>query len=802
MFAQVRGMNSEFTLNLINGVDVAQGMPYSREVQLSLLPPSGLQTIVVAKTAQADMQSDFIGGAVDFRTPTAFDFADDQTFSVTIGGRGETRAMDYGQNGLGGLASAAASKKFGADNQFGIYVGGYYDIRQFANSEFGALMEISGDNAWAFAVSDATGHNPVGYKSGQNLQSTGFNIGISSGYTARYGATASLEWKLDDTAALHARLTYAYAHTEQNSTLSQILGSDIGTGSSGIEIGTTGLYLPKIASVSTRLWYETNPEMADLGTAQIGGEKRFSNKLILSANVFYSWGNNDRPNHIEISARPVTDFAYGGTALLSYGTNNFPIPALSQAMLDRLGDVGVNAARRAGQLTLQHSGQDKLGATLDAVYAVANGILDSVKIGFKTETSWRATDNTDYTNAKYTDGTLFSALGLYSASWSQVYPGKYTWPVPKIDQAALFELFYSKRTTNSSDSCATPALMGICNTQTGREAVTSGYAMATLRFGDMDVIPGLRYEHTRIHNVFWQDTLDSTGAWISGAFTSNNTSYDEVLPSLLLNWRPSENSVYRASIWTGYTRPAFVQLANATTVSKNDAYSSITVGNPDLKPVEALNFDLSGQWSSAMGGYAQVTAFAKALSNYLYNAGSEQVNAGTISHVTKPENGGSGHVYGLEFELRQSFDTLPGWLSGFAIGANYTQNWTKVDLGANTALHNERIQNAPDTMINAQLLYEKYGIQFDMLWHYSGAYVARYDVLSQGASWDDEWIRPMQRVDLHIGYDFSSGSRIDGSVSNLCDNITYWSHVGGQSLAISDIVDTGRTALLTLKYSY
>ncbi|MFD2783471.1 TonB-dependent receptor plug domain-containing protein [Novosphingobium pokkalii] len=39
MFVSVRGLNSEYNINLINGVSVAQGNPYSRGVQLSLLPP-------------------------------------------------------------------------------------------------------------------------------------------------------------------------------------------------------------------------------------------------------------------------------------------------------------------------------------------------------------------------------------------------------------------------------------------------------------------------------------------------------------------------------------------------------------------------------------------------------------------------------------------------------------------------------------------------------------------------------------------------------------------------------------------
>ena len=67
MFTSVRGLPSEYNVNLVNGSNVAQGMPYSRSVQLSLLPPSGLQTIVLNKTSTADMDGDAIGGTIDFR---------------------------------------------------------------------------------------------------------------------------------------------------------------------------------------------------------------------------------------------------------------------------------------------------------------------------------------------------------------------------------------------------------------------------------------------------------------------------------------------------------------------------------------------------------------------------------------------------------------------------------------------------------------------------------------------------------------------------------------------------------------
>ncbi|MGB8603238.1 MAG: hypothetical protein WCD42_13670, partial [Rhizomicrobium sp.] len=77
-----------------------------------------------------------------------------------------------------------------------------------------------------------------------------------------------------------------------------------------------------------------------------------------------------------------------------------------------------------------------------------------------------------------------------------------------------------------------------------------------------------------------------------------------------------------------------------------------------------------------------------------------------------------------------------------------------------------------------------------------------YDYLSQGESWDDLWVQPMQRVDLHVGYDIGYGLRTDFSISNLMNDLSYKAQVGKYSSALTDTVDTGRTMLLTVKYAY
>ena len=240
MFTSIRCMNAEFNVNLVNGLNVAQGMPYSREVQLSLLPPSGLKTVVLNKTSLADMDGDAIGGTVDFRTPTAFDFTQPFT-SVTAGARLESRPLDYGNNGLGYNFGAEIARRFGSDQQFGLYFGGYYNLRHFVNSEMGGVME-SGccDNGWNFKVGvfDPVKNmvvSPPGIDPAQNIELTAFNVVTSSGFTKQFGGSTAFDWRPDETTTAYAHLTYAYALTQQDSNLSQIVAMNV------LTAGTTPL---------------------------------------------------------------------------------------------------------------------------------------------------------------------------------------------------------------------------------------------------------------------------------------------------------------------------------------------------------------------------------------------------------------------------------------------------------------------------------------------------------------------------------------------------------------------------------
>lgn len=804
MFVSIRGLNSEYNINLINGVDVAQGNPYSRGVQLSLLPPSGLQTVVLNKTSSADMDGDAIGGTVDFHTPSAFDFSKDRTASLTVGGRLESRARRYGENGLGYNAAGDVALKFGQNNQFGFYASGFYDVRHYANSLFGGVQE-SGccDRGTDFAVQNADGTSADGLDPAKNLILTGANYGVSTGSTKRWGGNASFDFRPDDDTSFYIRGTYARADTEQNSSLTQTVATKL-DGTNGVSLGN-GLYGPLLTNVSTRFWYETNPERATLGTAQAGMQKRVGN-LTISPNIFYTWGENARPNHIEVAGRTLgetgTGLAYGQSTLFAY-KNDYAYPTLTDPMRAALDNIpGMDAAGGAPEFTPQTSWQKKGGGKIDLRYDVHGPVLDFVKVGAKVQDSWRKITNRDYTVPNYGDATTFGDLGIIKGSFDEVYPGKYTWSVPKIDQSALFDLY--NQLGGVIDTCGSNSVNSYnCNTQKAKELVASGYAEASFVFNNLEVIPGIRFEHSEIRNTFWLTPTDADGNALTGSFSHNKTHYDEWLPSLFFNLRPGGNAVYRAGVWTSYVRPPFLQLGGGANTTVSGNVTTITEGNPDLKPIKSLNLDASGEWNIGSGGHLMLAGFYKHLRDYIYDNGSSAgivtaenagVTSGTITY--QPRNGGSGNVYGIELSARQRFTMLTPPFDGLGLAGNVTRQWTKVDvLGDGT--REDRIQNAPNWMANAQLFFEKGRVMLDVNYDYSGSYVSIYDTLGYNAKWDNVWIRPHGRLDLHAGYAINDNIKIDLSMSNILNEESYWSHIGRHTLAVSDIVNSGTTSLLT-----
>ena len=118
-FVTIRGLDARLNAYSLNGVRIATSDQNNRAINLAQLPADGLSSIVVSKTITPDMDGDAIGGSVNFRTPSAFDF-DGRSATLSLTGAYNDRAED------GGYDIAGSFSDFLVEDKDGLYLSFYY----------------------------------------------------------------------------------------------------------------------------------------------------------------------------------------------------------------------------------------------------------------------------------------------------------------------------------------------------------------------------------------------------------------------------------------------------------------------------------------------------------------------------------------------------------------------------------------------------------------------------------------------------------------------------------------------------
>ncbi len=788
-FVYLRGLSGSYNVNLVNGANAAQGMPYSRQIQLDLLPPVGIAAVVVNKTSTADIDGDAIGGTIDFRTPTAFDFNKATHVGVYLQGGLSQYALDYKTPAGTVMAQAEVSHRFGGSEQFGVYASGYYGKRNFAST----MVDFQAGQ-WEFAVSQGEqGSNPDGFAKKDNLLLTSTNAQFTEGHQLRYGGAAGLDWHLSGT-KLYARGTYAVSNIEQ-SIYQKSIQAD---GYSAAILRPDGLYQNAESDGEYHAWFETAPAESTLASGVVGGTTD-AGRLTIGYSGFWSWGKSAAPDHAEVTYQTFSGNQLNGPFAVSY-RNGYPLPLLSTAQLARFNNNALYGVEEdSGEFTNSRSTASKIGGRFDATYKVGSW-LDSVTAGIKFVGSKRKTYSRDYSNLNFLPtGQAYSASPFARGEVSSIDQQYYPYSFIRGDDAAL---------TKAARDAAAPVTLSANdfnrNTLSGHENVYAAYALARIVAEGLEVQPGLRFEHTGIDNVFWNSVrLSGTATTeVQEGFKSSKTDYNILLPSIHANYRTGEENVIRGAIWRSYTRPAFFQLAGGSQTTVNsDGSVSVTEGNPDLKAVKSWNFDASIEHQNR-GFSASIAGYYKAISDYLYDRGTSfratQIAQTGVQSVFKPVNGGSAALYGVELAARYQLVDLPGWESGFGISGNMTLQHSQAHLNDASTDKTQQMQGAPNRLYNASLFYEKGGFSANMSYRYNGSLIAAYRFGTYGGKDLNDTQRATSSVDSTIAYAFSEDLKIAGAVSNIFDNISYYRTIGPDSYQVPQIVRWGRTFTATL----
>ena len=248
---------------------------------------------------------------------------------------------------------------------------------------------------------------------------------------------------------------------------------------------------------------------------------------------------------------------------------------------------------------------------------------------------------------------------------------------------------------------------------TNDEDIFAAYVMTRFDWDKLRVVAGLRYENTSYSTSGSQVSLtenedtDSLDLTIDPVNASRD--YDNLFPSVNLRYAFSEKLIARAAFTQTLSRPSFEDAAAFQIIEANvrtqDGEQVIereaSVGNPELLPYEADNFDLMLEYYPGDIGVLSAGIFHKRIDNFIVEANVAGSGAFEgFEEAFQPINGEEATLTGLELS----------WVKSFNNGLLLSANGTFSNSDAVTILDGERFEtnlpNQSDTVGNVAVGYE------------------------------------------------------------------------------------------------
>ncbi|MBC8650856.1 TonB-dependent receptor [Pseudomonas sp. MTM4] len=298
------------------------------------------------------------------------------------------------------------------------------------------------------------------------------------------------------------------------------------------------------------------------------------------------------------------------------------------------------------------------------------------------------------------------------------------------------------------------------------EDINAAYFMNTLDLDQWRIIAGLRYEGTEF-------SAKGTGLR-DGEFeaVSSDNRYDHWLPGLHARYQLTPDTQLRAAWTNTVVRPTFEQLAPGFVIDGEDA----AFGNPDLKPLESMNYDLGIEHYMGRAGAVSAYLFYKDIDNFIYNtdlAGTGQW-AG-FDEALSFENGSSAKLYGIELSYSQKLDWLPAPWNGVLLGANATFSKSDADIEGQGGQRSIDLPNHSDTVGNLMVGWENDVFNMRLAANYKSEYLAEVSGVDDEAH--DLYADEQLFLDFKAGYFITPNLQLTVEALNLTDE-SYFVYTG------------------------
>ncbi len=770
-FITIRGTSPRFNSVALNGDRIPSTADPTenrndRSVTLNAVPTGLISSIEVTKTLTPDMDGDAIGGAVNLVTRSPLDL-DRRLLDIKL---------EYGRNDLpnGDLYSAnfTFGDKFGPDAKFGLLIGASYQFNERAideiNTNYGDIT-IFGSNP------------PVTFRGTRDID---FRYRFIE--RERQGVNAQLDWEPSKGTRLYVRGFFnEFRDTEERIRIRNRFNTDgralVGSGADP-NIGLVDGY---------RTIRQDRQGYKDSQTRQIAfGGKHDNGETVLDYALSYAksrfkvdrvvanWQNRltDAPNQRDGVADVVfdaTDFEFPSINFVNPATND---PARFVIRNGRGDFIDQNDL----------SAETDLNASLNFQRDVElAGQTVKVKAGYRGRFKETESSPGSLTYERVSGSPTLSLNNFLSDDGPYgIFDDRYS-VGNRTDFNALRSAYFDNQALWELDEQGA-IFDNVLASYRGAEDINGGYFMGTTDFGPVRVVAGLRYEHTG--NDYRAFRIVEDGDDVSVEEVSDSSSYDNFFPGITATWRLREDLLLRAAWTNAIARPNYIDLApfvesNVDTEDPTLTEISLNLGNPDLKPFESINWDLSLEYYYARTGFVSAGLFYKDISNFEFDLFTEEFTTAPPPELgpivgaapnyritrTRPINGPSATLKGIELAISHKFENLPAPFDKLGVIANATFIDGESELppdNARVAL--DLVPDQVEEVFNLQVYWENHRFAARVAWNYNGNYLESLgaDVIR------DNYVDVAETIDLSFEWKVTKNHKLYFEIKNLTDELT------------------------------
>ncbi|HEY5754939.1 MAG TPA: TonB-dependent receptor [Steroidobacter sp.] len=758
-FVAVRGLSPDLNAASINGARVPAPESDVRSVALDVIPAELIESIEIKKSLTPDMDADTIGASIEINTTSAFDRKEP---FLSFSGEGSFNDLNSEWSPKGSLDFSTL-----IGDRLGIAGGLSYYKREFStdNVEMDG-WDVSDDVAFA---------DTVEYRD--------YDV-----ERQRLGGALSLDFRATDNTTLYARfLRSEFEDQEYRGRLIFEMDEAPNSGSADVaNFSDADGEIQIVRDIKDRFEKQTITSF-NLGGETFAGAWTFKYNGSWSAAKEREAGSLDPVEfQREFDGDDELDVSF------NYGDWRLPRYTLSGGNVAAFSDAEEFEFDKIERTSLSLAKDEELAARFDISRDIAlNNGQFTVQFGAKARQREKTYDKqADIFDGFDGDFTLADVAG--SPSYGLAGIG----PVP--DGRAVRNFIDANIADFELNDVDTAFESNIADYNVD-EDVYAGYLLGRLDQGALRLIGGVRIEQTRNDIRANRVELVDEEEEVNVTPTSFDREYTDVLPSLNVRYQAAEDVLLRAGVYRSLVRPQIGQLAPRfvveETIEENDDGEEEVLregefGNPELKPYDAWNLDLSAEWYLGNNGVLQAGVFYKRIEDFIVNVVFEDSEflGVEFSEALIPQNGDEAKVKGFELSYQQSLNFLPAPLDGVILGFNYTYTDAEGDIGGRTI----SLPMSAENTFNASLGYEKGPLSFRLTAAYRDKYL---DEMGDSVE-EDRYVEDHIQFDLSAKYRVTPQFQVFAEFVNLGDEpYVAYQNLGGRKrlLQYEEYSWTGKT---------